>query len=288
MDDMNDKIINSVYVFMDTIFSIIRLVLKTCFKKTIPFQKTSNQCLVLGNGPSLIKSIENNKNKLAELDLIAVNFMALSPEYIEYKPNIYILCDPTFWYDVTSEETKVKVKNFYTQISQVTDWKLQLYIPYQASKNKEIKAVLSKNTNIHLCYYNKTKFEGYNFLCRRIYNKQWGMPRAETVIVAALMLSIYFGYKEIYLAGVDSDYLKNMRVDEKNNLLYNYCHYYKDSKENVEMILPGKIHEQCISSYYMFKSYVDIENYSAHYKTKIYNIGLNSFIDAFEKKKLIT
>ena len=285
---MNDKIAVSVYVFIDTIFSIIRLVLKTRFKKTKPFQKTSNQCLILGNGPSLIQSIEDNKNKLPELDLVAVNFMALSPEYTAYKPNIYILCDPAFWFDVPSEETKVRVNNLYSRISQITNWELQLYIPYQASKKKEINAKLSQNPHIRLRYYNKTKFEGYNFLTYRIYNKQWGMPRAENVIVAALMLSVYSGYKAIYLAGVESDYIKHFRVDENNNLRFNDYHYYEDSKENIERILPDKIHEQCLSSYYMFKSYIDIEQYAIYCKTKIYNVGLNSFIDAFEKKKIIT
>ena len=284
---MNDKIANSVYIFMDTVFSIIRLILKTRFKKTISFQTTSDQCLIMGNGPSLLESLENNKDKLSGLDLVAVNFMALSEEYAEYKPNIYILCDPAFWFDTTSEETKIKVKNFYSLISQNTNWKLQLFMPYQALKKKEIKEALSHNPNIRLHYYNNIKFEGYNFFSYRIYNKQWGMPRAENVVVAALMLAVYSGYKKIYIAGADSDYIKHVRVDEENNLRFNDYHYYKDSKKNIETILQIKIHELCISSYYMFKSYIDIEKYAVYRKTKIYNTGLNSFIDAFEKKNLI-
>jgi len=284
---MNDKIANLVYIFIDTVFSVIRLILKTRFKKTIPFQKTSNQCLIMGNGPSLIESLENNKNKLPGLDLVAVNFMALSEEYTKYKPNIYILCDPAFWFDTTSEDTKIKVKNFYSQISQKTNWELQLSMPYQALKKKEIKEALSHNPNIRIHYYNNIKFEGYNFLSYRVYNKQWGMPRAENVVVAALMLAVYSGYKKIYIAGADSDYIKNAWVDEENNLRFNDYHYYKDSKKNIATILQIKIHELCISSYYMFKSYIDIEKYAVYRKTKIYNTGLNSFIDAFEKKNLI-
>jgi len=285
---MNNKTVNLFYTFIDTLFSIIRLILKTCFKRTISIQKKSNKCLVLGNGPSLIESIENNKHKISELDLLAVNFMALSPEYTEYKPNIYILCDPAFWFYETSEDIEKKVRNFYAQMVEKTHWDLQLYIPYQAAKKKEIKEILSHNPNIHLHYYNQTKFEGCNFLSYRVYNKQWGMPRTQNVIVAALMLSIYSGYKEIFLAGVDSDFIKNIWVDEKNNLRFDDYHYYKDSKKNIERILPQKIHETCISCYYMFKSYISIENYSIYHKTKIYNTGLNSFIDAFEKKKIIT
>ena len=275
------------YSFIDAFFSIIRLASKTCFKRTIPFKMTNDMCLIMGNGPSLIKSLENNRQKLSELDLVAVNFMANSPEFIEYKPNSYVLCDPAFWFDVPSEELKNRVRQFYVLLSEKTHWNMQLYIPYQASKQAEIKTILSQNPNLHLRYYNKTKFEGYQFLNYRIYNKQWGMPRAQNVIVAALMLSIYSGYKEIYLAGVDSDYLKNIWVDENNNVRFDDFHFYKDSKENTERIIPGNLHDECLSSYYMFKSYVDIEQYAIYRKTKIYNTGIHSFIDAFEKKAII-
>ena len=287
---MNERYIQWLYSMIDTFFSIIRMIVLTKFKKTKQVKRNHDQCMVMGNGPSLTESLTLNKEKLSKVDLVAVNFMALSSEYIEYKPNIYVLCDPAFWFDVSSERIEIKVRDFYFQLVEKTNWGLQVYIPYQASKNKEIKAILSRNPHIRLCYYNKTKFEGNIFLSYLIYDKQWGIPRAENVIVAALMLTVYSGYKEIYLAGADSDYVKNMWVDENNEVRFNDYHFYKDSKKNTEGILlekPEKIHKNCLSIYYMFKSYIDIEKYSVYRKTKIYNTGLYSFIDAFEKKVLI-
>jgi hypothetical protein len=241
----------------------------------------------MGNGPSLIESLKMNKANLSKVDLVAVNFAGIAPEYAEYKPNVYVLCDPAFWFDGSSEEINAKVRNLYVQIAEKTHWKLQIYLPYQALKKKEIEAKLSLNSNISLCYYNKTKFEGFNFLNYQIYNKQWGMLRAQNVIIAALMLSIFSNYKEIYMAGVDSDFLKNIWVDENNNVRFNDHHYYKNSKENIERKLQVKIHEQCVSLYHMFKSYTEIEKYAGYRKIKIYNIGINSFVDAFEKITII-
>jgi hypothetical protein len=241
----------------------------------------------MGNGPSLTESLKMNKENLSKVDLVAVNFFGISPEYTEYKPSIYILCDPAFWFDVPCEEIKIKVRDFYVQIAKQTYWKLQLYLPYQALKEKEIATTLSHNPNISLCYFNKTKFEGFNFLNYRIYNKQWGMPKAINVIIAALMLTIYSGYKKIYIAGADSDSIKNLWVDKDNNLRLNDYHYYKDSQKNIERILPNKIYEQCAFFYYQFKGYIDIENYAVYRKIKIYNTGENSFIDAFKKKAII-
>jgi hypothetical protein len=61
----------------------------------------------MGNGPSLLQSLDANKDILSACDLIVVNDMGLSPEYEKYKPGIYVLCDPAYWLDhISSEETE--------------------------------------------------------------------------------------------------------------------------------------------------------------------------------------
>ena len=276
-----------IYSLLDTLASFVRMSINTKFKRVTRINKTYNRCLILGNGPSLIDSLEKNKENLKEIDLIAVNLMVISPEYEKYKPKAYILCDPNFWDESVSESTKERIGEFYANLVQKTKWDLQLYIPFFARKNKKIESLLSQNSHIKICYYNKTKVEGHKWFCYTAYNNQWGMPRAQNVIVAALMLAIHSKYKEIFLAGVDSNFIHNIWVDEKNNLRFDDYHYYGDSEEKTKRILPEKIYEECISNYYMFKGYIDIENYSVYKNIKIYNTGLFSFIDAFEKREII-
>lgn len=281
---MYDQKVQWIYRFVDTILSFVRILRATRFRKTNEFQKNHNQCIIMGNGPSLIESLKENKNNLPNLDLIAVNFMALSPEYIEYKPNIYVLCDPVFWFENVSQEMEEKVVKFYKTIAVETNWNLQLYIPYQAKRTKQIEQLILPNKNIRLNYYNKAKFEGYKKINYWIYNKQYGMLRTQNVIVAALMLAIYSKYENIYLAGVDSDNMKNIWVDEKNRVRLTDTHFYNDEQYNIERVLPIKLHEQCAAFYSMFKSYTEIASYADYRKVKVYNINLRSFIDAFEKK----
>ena len=283
---MNDGQIR-IYRLLDTLASFARMLINTKFKRVSPINKKYNRCLILGNGPSLIDSLEKNKDHLSELDLIAVNLMVNSPEYEIYKPKIYVVCDPLFWIEDLPEAFTERINLFYDNIVQKTQWDLQLYIPFLARKNKKIESILSQNPHIKICYYNKTKVEGHKWLCYAAYNNQWGMPRAQNVIVAALMIAIHSKYKEINLAGVDSNFIHNIWVDEKNNLRFDDYHYYSDSEEKIKRILPEKIHEECLLNYYMFKSYVDIENYSIYKNIKIYNTGPHSFIDAFEKKEII-
>ena len=276
-----------IYSLLDTLASFVRMSINTKFKRVSRINKKYNRCLIMGNGPSLTDSLEKNKDHLSEIDLIAVNLMASTPEYEKYRPKSYVVCDPLFWIDDLPESFRERIELFYTNIVQKTKWDIQLYIPFFARKNKKIKSILSQNHHIKICYYNKTKIEGHKWLCYAAYNNQWGMPRAQNIIVAALMLAIHSKYKEIFLAGVDSNFIHNIWVDEKNNLRFDDYHYYGDSKERVERILPEKIHEECIFNYYMFKGYIDIEQYSVYRKIKIYNTGLHSFIDAFEKKEII-
>lgn len=284
---MYDKRIQWFYDSIDTVFSLSRIIFSSKFKRTKPIAKTYNKCLIMGNSSSLIESLKCNEESLASVDLIAVNFMGITAEYEKYKPNVYVLCDPALWFENVNEELKNKVINLYKTIVENTDWPLQLYIPHQAKKEKRINALLSPNMHIKICYYNKTKFEGYKWLKRLIYNKQWGIPRAQNVLIVTLMLAIYSNYKEIYLAGADNDWVKHLWVDEKNNLRLNDFHYYNDDKKNIERILPQKIHEQFLSFHHAFKSYTDVGNYAIYRNVKIYNTSLHSYIDAFEKKSTI-
>jgi hypothetical protein len=165
----------------------------------------------MGNGPSLSKSLKENEDILHNYDLIAVNFMGLASEFMTYKPNIYVLCDPGFWFSPdVPETTHVKVRDFYNYMVEHVSWKIQFYIPYNAKKVKEIRKTLSQNDNIRLYYYNKTKVEGFRWFQYMILKQQWGMFRAQNVIIAALLLAIYFDYKYIYLMsrfGLDKEYM---------------------------------------------------------------------------------
>jgi hypothetical protein len=238
----------------------------------------------MGNGPSLSNTLKENEEILGDYDLIAVNFMGLFPEYTKYKPNIYVLCDPGFWLENIPGEVQNKVISLYQRLVDTTDWPLQLYIPYKAKKTQKIPAMLSQNINIRLHYYNKTKVEGFRWFQYMMLKKQWGMFRAENVLIAALLLTIYSKYKQIYIMGAESDWMKNIWVDENNCLRIDDTHF---GGKGTHEIMPFKLHEICISLYYAFKSYMDIEDYSRKRGVKIYNANPYSFIDAFEKIKKI-
>ncbi|MDR0604149.1 MAG: hypothetical protein LBG80_07605 [Bacteroidales bacterium] len=278
---MQDKRVEFLHTILDFILSLIRLVSITHFRTTRKIDRKSEKCVVMGNGPSLTDSLNDNKDMLTSHDLIAVNFMGLSPEFIIYKPCVYVLCDTAFWLSPDIPEiTREKVRDFYRQMVKRVSWNLQLYIPYMAKNVTEIHEILSQNENIHLCYYNKTKVEGFKWFQYMILKRQWGMFRAQNVIVAALLLAIYSDYKQIYLMGVDADWMKNLWVDEQNRIRSTDIHFYGQN----DRMSSAKMHDVYLSLYYAFKSYADTEEYSKHCEIKIYNTNLLSFVNVFEKK----
>lgn len=241
----------------------------------------------MGNGPSLVSTLEKNKDMLEIKDLMAVNFMGLTPEFQTYRPNLYVLCDPAFWIEASDEKLKAKVKNLYQVLADTTNWDLQLYLPQKAKKQTLIKDILSSNKRISINYFNKTKIEGFGGFKNFTYSAQWGMPRAQNVLCAALMLCIYSGYKKIYLAGAENDWIKNLWVDEKNRLRLDDHHFYGKTDQSNAIVLNTKMYEQFLSWYYAFKSYAEIAAFARHKEIKVINTNLNSFIDVFEKQELI-
>lgn len=279
--EMYDKRIGWMYKLIDTLFSIVRILCHTSFKKTLKIQKEHDHCLIMGNGPSLLDTLKEYQDKLDSYDLLAVNFMALTPQYLQYMPRIYVICDPAFWYKAGDEDCQNRVRAMYRIMVEKTDWPLQLYVPYQG---KQIGMQLAGNFNIHVHFYNKTKFEGWEWLEYKIYNKQWGMVRAQNVLNAALMLSVYSEYKIITLMGADNNWLSQVWIDEENNVRSSDTHFYPEGHKKDVRNHSMKLHQFLLSQYFCFKSYADISQYASGRNVKIFNANPHSFIDAFEKK----
>jgi hypothetical protein len=281
---MYDKRIKVFYDALDFLFSIVRLISLTHFRTTKKIDKKNKECIVMGNGPSLSKSLKENEDVLGNYDLMAVNDMGFTPEFMVYKPSIYLLCDPAYWFSPgVPESVCATVRDFYRYMAEHVTWKIQLYLPYNAKKIKEIEETLSRNDHIRLYYYNKTKVEGPKWFQYAVIKRQWGMFRAQNVLVAALMLVIYSDYRRVYLMGAESDWSRNTWVDEQNRLRISDTHFYGDN----DIILPHTMSLQCASLYFTFQSYQNVAEYANCKNIEIFNATPNSFVDAFERKKII-
>ncbi|MCX7954059.1 MAG: hypothetical protein N3A01_02590 [Bacteroidales bacterium] len=287
---MREWLYNHYEKFFNTLVSFLRLFLFTKFYVRVKNIKPSNNCLILANGPSLNDLIKNNKQFLADKDLFCVNYFPTTNYFEELKPKYFVTSAPEFWLTHLNENFKNETKIVFSAIGNKTKWDLTLFIPYEAKNSEYWKSFVINNKHIKINYYNITPIEGYYWFRKICYRYQWGMPRVHNVLIPTIMLAIKLGYKNIYLWGTDHSWLKDISVDEDNNVLVCHKHFYDYdiSKPQKMRKLKGtrKMHEVLYKFMQSFKAYHEIEEYARKNNINIFNATPGSYIDAFRRLKM--
>ena len=107
-------------------------------------QHHSNKIILIGNGPSLTKTVELYKDEIIKNDRIAANFFASSDYYEQLRPNIYLFADPAF-FEVPDNQKK-SIATLFDALINKTSWPLNLIVPF-AAKDAPLLATLKKNSN---------------------------------------------------------------------------------------------------------------------------------------------
>lgn len=287
---MLDFIRNHTEKCVQTFISLLRILFLTRFYVRINKQTKCDNCLILANGPSLNGLIEQHAEFMKNKELFCVNFFPNTPYYSTYKPAYHVISAPELWRSDAMPLYLKLSKELFDNIAQKTTWNLTLFIPFEAKRYKEWQELIKNNSFIHITYYNPTPIEGYFGFCKKVFDWQWGMPRPHNVLIPSLMLAIKKEFKNIYIWGADHSWLKEITVDENNQVLINQKHFYD---ENTSKPLPmnklkgtRKLHEVLIKFVHAFKGYFDIELYAAKKGINIYNATPNSYIDAFKRIKM--
>ncbi len=269
--------------------SLLKILLLSKFR--IKYEKSrddDSECIILGNGPSLNKTIAENPFFFKNKTLICVNHFAESDLYKELKPNYYVLNAPEMWMDNVDVFNYKKGENLFKAIAKNTFWDIVLYINYNAKKYKRWYKTLSSNSYIHINYFNTTPIEGYNFFNHFLFKRNLGMPRTHNVLIPSLMIILNSKFEKIYISGADHSWLKEINVTDDNRVLLTQKHFYdKKTAKELPMGKLGKgerkLHEILMKFAYSFKGYFRIKKYADLMGISIINITQGSFIDAFEK-----
>jgi hypothetical protein len=289
------KILNNITNLFDscfkTILSIFRIV---AFSKTTKGLKNycsaDKEIFILGNGHSLKESFHKHGEMLKEKSLMAVNYFGLSNEYTIYKPKYYIAIDRIMYVDNYDEVYENKNQKLFKKLANTTDWDMILFMPHDAKKYNKWQSYLKYNNHIKIIYINLTPIEGNKAFRHFAFNKNYGMPRPFNILVAAIYSAIKMDINKIYLLGADHSWLRDIIVDEKNELLIVDNHFYDETSNprkyyyNLEEGKKEiKYHEALFAFMTSFKSYYILKEYAKSKSIKIINCTKKSYIDAFEK-----
>jgi hypothetical protein len=273
-----------------SVLSIIKLVFFTNWFGLLKHRTTKKTCMILGNGPSLLTSIEKYNKTGAKIDLFCVNNFACTEQYETLKPEYYILQAPQFFQedDKLSSFYIEQRQTLFNHIKEKTNWDLFVVIPIKAKKSSAFNALLASNKHLKPLYFNDTAIEGFTFIKRFSFTKSLGMPRPHNVLIPSLINAINIGFTEIYIVGADHSWLGEISVNENNEALVHQKHFYDETSSKPEKMQdyihrPRRLHEILNKFYLTFLGYWEIKEYAANKGVKIINASESSMIDAFER-----
>ena len=237
--------------------------------------------IILANGPSLRKVLDEDASILSKHDLLTVNFMPLTSDFHAIKPCMHVLADGLFF----AKEKQGNVRELWEALAKV-DWEMTLWIPV----GKGDKDIISLPECVTVKYFNLTPAEGLPSLTHKLFDLGLAMPRPRNVLIPSIMIGIREGYKDIYLCGADHSWSRTLWVDEDNLVVTVQPHFYKDNEKEhkrVESLYKNiRLHEIFRSFSIAFRSYWDIKRYAERKGVRIINATPGSYIDAFPRSKL--
>lgn len=269
-----------------TFLSIVKILLQSKWNTRLPSSFSNlEELLILANGPSLNRTVQDSSAFVRGKTLLAVNFCVTSPMFEELRPELYLIADPLFW--IVPE----KREQLFRSLAEKTTWPMNLFIPTRALKNREWQPMLAGNPNIRLCIYNTTPIEGFQGFCNRVFTKGWGVPRPHNVLIPSIAMGLRLPFKKIYLAGADHSWLPEISVTDDNVVLMHQKHFYDQNKSQAatvtqENLNSARLYTILYHMYVAFKSYFVLEAYARKRGKEVINVTPDSYIDAFKRMKL--
>lgn len=281
------KIDNNLHLLAETAYSFLRILIGMSFYRLKVSSNSRKNCIILGNGPSLKKTLQFMSDRpLKETDIYCVNFFANDPVYQKLKPTHYVLTDQSFWIDNTTEEITHKKKLLYDTLFSKTTWKLNLFLPIEARPY----IAKYKSEYVNTVYYNRTPIVGFKFFRHVCYKYNLGMPTPQNVLIAAIYIAMHHKYKTIYMSGADHSWHNSLHVGEDNILYISDCHFYGEAKPvpffKVGQREPYRMHEIFTLWAKVFRSYHLLGEYAKTNNSNIINISETSYVDAFQRNTM--
>ena len=268
-----------------SLMSTLRILYHSKYEK-IPQENGEKRLIVCGNGPSLGKQLRESEDVFRSNDVLCVNQFSATEWFFSIKPRYYCIMDP-----VSASDPEILIADIRQRIDaawaalESVDWEMELILPRYFQQSKYLRERVSR-LSIHVRYLNTAEFSGWPFLKNYFLKKQLCAPGAQTVLIAAVYYGICKGYKEIVLLGAETNWVKELEVDEENRAYFNDSHCYGEKNKRRLIDAWGRsisIAEELECDARVFRQYMFLDAYAKKQKCIIYNATPNSLVDAFAR-----
>lgn len=251
-----------------------------------------DRMIVVGNGPSLNKTMELYGDIVCNTPCMMVNFSANTDMFTRIKPSVYLLTDPAYY--TLPDNLRESILALFDAIVSKTTWPMTIIMSIKATKSYATER-FADNDNLKVLFYEDGWYMPKNMSKFEAWDKNLISPPGQTVMNTAIWLSIYWNNTETYIIGADSTFLHDMYVGQKDNVVYTIdTHFYKNEDVYHEEFEPqrngrpfGMDMEQLLDAVHtMYVDYKTLKAYAEWKDVKVYNASEYSMIDCFERKKL--
>lgn len=248
------------------------IIFETCNFSDLKNKHNGERCFILASGPSINL---HNLEYLKDEHCIAVSQFFLHEQINTIKPEYHCLAPQH--HPFKHDTNKIIFDNFTNSYK----IKPKLFIgntQYEFSYHNFLQK--HKEYNIDVKYIDYSVNYGINennYMDERVWDLQNNPFYPRTVVYTALQLAYFLGFKEIYLLGVDHDYINEL--GRKNHHFYNEDISYDDGKH-----LESFTTEKWFEEYYIrWKQYRLMKQFLTSKGVKIFNASKKSLLDVFEK-----
>ncbi len=254
-------------------------------KNEIPRINQTKKLCLLGNGPSF-SQITTHLDALNQYDFCTVNLSINNPVYKQIKPKIHVFVDKGIWVSKDREDVKLLWDNI-----KLIDWNISLLVPYACPK--WVIDSFEKNPFVKVYRFCNNSWNPEQRFAKSLrmwlFKKGLVSPNETNVTISAIYSSILMGYKYIYLLGVEHSWMRDVRVNKKNEVVLTDRHFYGE-KEMVWRNYEGnpiKLVDLLQSLHATFGAHLDLRSFADYLgDVKIINCTEGSYIDAYERGKL--
>lgn len=251
------------------------------------------ECVVLGNGPSLKKTLDNYFEFINKKRIICVANFIHSDYFVKLQPEYYVMVDDSLWSKKASRRIKEQYKKIYSEMKNNVKWKMTLFMPMWAARWNFFQDLPNDNENIKIKYINTTPIFCYDKIRYLFYKANLAMPQAENVLIAAIFIALNIGFKKVFVFGADHSWHETLYVGDNNVLYYKDSHFYDNDKVALIPILETprekkviKIDQQFASLARAFSSHLVLNSYAKYIGARVLNASGISYIDAYKRYKV--
>lgn len=280
--------------FINKLFSTVFSFIKIVILSRKPYKKLNcslKKTVILGNGPSLQKSLNESFDFISKSDIYCVNQFAHSEYFQILKPKYYVLHDPAYFHFDGIINVHPVVKETFDKIEEYCNWELLIFLPQIGKKSAYLKALCIRKSNIKLQFYNYTIFEGFDFLKFQLFNLKIAMPQAQNVMVASLYLALTNSAREVYLFGADHSWHENIKLTN-DGLMLKDVHFYDKKEIGLRSIIDAQSNKSISMAKQFeafsktFRGYDVLSEYANYLNARVYNASFKTYIDAFPLIKI--